>query len=152
MKLFILTSVCVALFSVSCNCSKSSAVDNNTITTKEKNLSGLEGIWELNYLSGTKIAFEGLYPYRKPFLSFNTKEGRVSGNSSCNSFTGDIIVSGYHLHFDQSIAMTKMFCPGDGENNFINTLKKVDAYEISDEGGKLNLLAGGIVIMRLQKK
>ena len=152
MKKIILILACIAVFTSSCNSTKSSTTDENTTATKENNLSGLDGIWELNYISGTKIAFEGLYPDKKPFLSFNTKDGRVSGNSGCNSFTGSMSVSNSYLHFDDSMAMTKMFCPGNGESNFLDGLKKINGYSISDEGKTLNLLSGDVAIMRFEKK
>jgi len=152
MKKIILILACIAVFTSSCNSTKSSTTDENTTATKENNLSGLDGIWELNYISGTKIAFEGLYPDKKPFLSFNTKDGRVSGNSGCNSFTGSMSVSNSYLHLDDSMAMTKMFCPGNGESNFLDGLKKINGYSISDEGKTLNLLSGDVAIMRFEKK
>src|SRR5690606_27494349 len=39
----------------------------------------LEGTWELDYISGPRIAFAGLYPNKKPILTFDMAEGRVSG-------------------------------------------------------------------------
>ncbi len=33
--------------------------------------SALPGTWELNYISGKRIAFEGLYPDKKPQISLN---------------------------------------------------------------------------------
>ncbi|HRP54558.1 META domain-containing protein [Agriterribacter sp.] len=46
----------------------------------------LNGSWELDYISGPKIAFEGLYPGKKPFITFNLADSRATGNSSCNNF------------------------------------------------------------------
>jgi len=152
MKKIIFISACIALFSVACNSTKSSTTEETVLTEKESNPSLLEGIWELDYLSGTKVAFENLYVDKKPFLSFNTKDSRVSGNSSCNSFTGNITISKNYLRFDDAMAMTKMFCPGEGESAFVDGLKKVNSYSITDNGKTLNLIMGDIAIMRFHKK
>ena len=50
------------------------------------------------------------------------------------------------------MTMTKMFCPGDGESSFMDGLKKVNSYSVSDEGKTLNLIMGDIAIMRFHKK
>lgn len=152
MKKLICISACIALFAVSCNSTKSISTQEMASTQKENNLSLLEGIWELDYLSGTKVNFENLYVDKKPFLSFNTKDSRVSGNSSCNSFTGNVSVSKNYLRFDDAMAMTKMFCPGEGESNFMDGLKRVNSFSITNNGKTLNLLTGDIAIMRFKKK
>lgn len=152
MKKLILISICVALFAISCNSTKSTTTGEMAATAKEVNPSELEGIWELNYLSGTKISYENLYTDKKPFLSFNIKDSRVSGNSSCNSFTGNITLNKNYLRFDDAMAMTKMFCAGEGESSFMDSLKKVNSYSVSDNGKTLNLLMGDIAIMRFHKK
>lgn len=64
--------VFLGLVLISCKCTKTSTV------------SKLDGTWELNYISGPRIAFDGLYPDKKPTIVFDSKENRVSGNSSCN--------------------------------------------------------------------
>jgi len=153
MKKIILTSVIAVFFLSSCNCTKKAAEKTAAAKTEQTNtVSDLDGTWELNYISGAKIAFEGLYPDKKPFVLFNTKENRASGNSSCNSFTGNVSINENWMRFDENMAMTKMFCPGDGENAFIQSLQKVNAYAISDGGKTLNLLTGDIAIMRFSKK
>lgn len=154
MKKIILLSAFIGFLLISCS-SKSSTTEQDgadEATAKESPVSDIDGIWELNYISGPKIAFEGLYPDKKPFLSFNTKEGRISGNSGCNSFTGNASISQNRFRVDENLAMTKMFCPGEGENTFMESLKKVNTYSISDEGKTLNLIMGDIAIMRFSKK
>ncbi len=111
----------------------------------------LEGSWELNYISGRRIAFEGLYPDRKPFINFDPAQKRVSGNTSCNSFTGPYTVIGRSITFSESMAMTRMACPGEGEAAFLDMLKKVNAFSLSD-GNTLTLLIGDIAVMRFSKK
>jgi len=125
-----------------------SCANKKMVTTKD---TSLNGTWELNYISGPRIVFEGLYPDRKPTLIFDIEENRVSGNSSCNSFNGDLKIEGNKIDFNSPMAMTKMFCPGEGENVFIESLKKVNSYSVTD-GNTLNLIMGDIAIMRFTKK
>lgn len=97
----ILTLVFVSSILLSCNvfkCKKKDAV------------SKLDGTWELNYITGPKITFEGLYPNKKPTIIFNTKENQVSGNNSCNSYTGKLAIDGNKIDFTQPMAVTKMMC------------------------------------------
>ena len=129
---------------VSCNifkCKKTDAV------------SKLEGNWELNYITGPRITFDGLYPNKKPTINFNVKENRVSGNSSCNSFTGKLNVTGNKIDFTQPMVMTKMMCgDGQGEQVFMNTLEKITSYYITDDGKTLNFISGDVAMMKFTKK
>lgn len=133
--------VFLGLVSISCKCTKTGTV------------SKLDGTWELNYISGPRIAFDGLYPNKKPTIVFDSKENRVSGNSSCNSYTGKLSVDGNKIDFTQPMAMTKMMCgDGQGEQTYINTLQKITSYDITDDGKTLNLISGDIAMMRFTKK
>jgi heat shock protein HslJ len=117
------------------------------------NVNSLEGTWQLNYITGPKISFEGLYPDNKPTISFNLKEKKISGNSSCNQYFGIIKVDGNKIDFkDAKIGMTLMACQGIGEETFMKTLEQVDSYSISNDGKTLNFLTGDIAIMRFAKK
>ena len=108
---------------------------------KSDSVSKLEGSWELNYISGPRIAFEGLYPNKKPTIIFNLKENRVSGNSSCNSYTGKLNVEGNKIDFTQPMVMTKMMCEdGQGEQTYVNTLQKITSYTITEDGKTLNFI------------
>lgn len=111
----------------------------------------LNGMWELTYISGRRIAFEGLYPDKKPFIQFDRENKRVSGNTGCNSFTGRFEVSGSAISFPEPMAMTRMACPGEGEQAFTDMLKKVNAYAITD-GATLSFLIGDVAVMRFTKK
>lgn len=139
-KLFILV-FCTFLL-ISCKGVKTDAV------------SKLDGTWELNYISGPKITFEGLYPNKKPTIKFNSKENQVSGNSSCNSYSGKLFVDGNIIDFTQPMAVTKMMCLDglQGEQTYLSTLQKITSYNIVDDGKTLNLISGDIVMMRFTKK
>ena len=86
------------------------------------NTAALTGTWELNYITGTRIAFDGLYPNKKPTLKLDASAKTVSGNTSCNSFNGPLKVDGNKISFTDPMAMTRMMCPGEGENTFLETL------------------------------
>lgn len=129
---------------ISCNSKKEVATTGSN---------SLEGNWELVYISGPRIAFEGLYPNQKPNITFNLKENRVMGKNSCNNYSGRITLDGNKIIFDdQGMISTKMFCEGDGENTYMNTLGKINGYSISDDGKTLNLLTGDVAMMRFERK
>ena len=123
---------------------KFKAVTNSNITT------GLQGNWELNYISGKKIAFEGLYPDKKPQITFDVVKNQVTGNTSCNNFNSLFTLNGSSINFPEQIAMTRMACPGEGESTFLEMIKKINRYTVI--GNTLNLLIGDIAVMRFKKK
>lgn len=110
----------------------------------------LSGTWELNYLSGLKIAFEGLYPDKKPTLAFNFSAKEVGGNTSCNGFSSKYTINGNNINIAEPFAKTMMFCEGGGEQAFLNMLKKVNKYSISDN--TLTFLIDDVAMMRFAKK
>lgn len=124
----------------------------NSVKTANGQIAALQGAWELNYISGPRIAFGGLYPDNKPTITFNLKEDRVSGKNSCNSYSGTLNADGSKINFKQPMMVTKMFCPGEGENVYMNTLQKIDSYSVSEDGKTLNFMMGDIVMMRFEKK
>lgn len=105
--------------------------------------------WELDYLSGPRIAFNGLYPDRKPKISFNETTHKVTGTDSCNGYSADFTVSSNTISFGEPGPTTMMYC-GEGEKFFLNTIKKVNKYKI-DNDGKLNLMIGDVPMMRFKK-
>lgn len=133
--------VFLSAFLISCKCQKTDSA------------SKIDGSWELNYITGPKIAFDGLYPNKKPTINFNVKENQVSGNNSCNSFTGKLNITGNKIDFNQAMAVTKMACmDGQGEQVFMSTLQKITSYDVTDDGKTLNFISGDIAMMRFTKK
>ena len=124
----------------------------DSVKTANSQKVALQGAWELNYISGPRIAFAGLYPDNKPTITFNLKETTVSGRNSCNSYSGKLNVDGSKISFKEPMMVTKMFCPGEGENVYMNTLQKIDSYSVSEDGKTLNFIMGDIVMMRFEKK
>ena len=127
-------------------------IDENNRVDASSDSSKLTGTWELNYITGSRIAFDGLYPNKKPTITFDVVNNSVSGNTSCNNFSGQLKVTGNKIDFTGPIAMTKMMCQdGKGENVFVETLKKVNTYTISN-GTSLNFIQDDMVVMRFSKK
>ena len=120
-------------------------------SSESSGLSKLDGNWELDYISGPRIAFNGLYPGKKPTIKFELAEKRLSGNSSCNSFYGKLDADDTHINFNTPFATTKMACPGEGETIFFEMLKKVNLYNVSGDT-TLNFMMGDIAIMRFIRK
>lgn len=141
----VLTLVFLGVVLISCNASK---------TQKEDSVSKLEGTWELNYITGPRIAFDGLYPNKKPTITFDLKENRISGNSSCNNYTGKLSITGNKIDLTQPMAMTKMMCVDgqQGEQTFMSTLPKITSYDVTDNGKTLHFISGDIAMMRFTKK
>lgn len=66
----------------------------------------LFGDWELNYLSGPRIAFDGLYPDKKPRINFKLATNELGGNTSCNGFSSKIIIDGNKITIAEPFAKT----------------------------------------------
>lgn len=124
----------------------------NSTQSTIKTSASLEGTWQLNYITGPRIAFDGLYPNKKPTIIFDLKEKRVSGNSSCNQYFGQLNIDGNQINFkDAKMGMTMMACQGEGESVYMRTLEKINSYSISEDGKTLNFIMGDIAMMRFEK-
>ncbi|MEJ5091022.1 META domain-containing protein [Sphingobacterium faecium] len=115
----------------------------------EKGEQALSGTWELDYISGPRIAFQGLYPNEKPSITFDLSTKKVSGNSSCNNYNGTFKTENNHISFGP-LASTKMACEGSGESVYFSTLGKITSFDVN--GTTLTLIMGDIAMMRFQKK
>lgn len=105
--------------------------------------------WELEYISGPRIAFGGLFPDKRPEIAFNKATQRVEGFSGCNGYAADCVLNGENISFGEPDPRTMMYCD-NGEEIFLNTTKKVNKYKI-DEHGKLNLMIDNVPVMRFRK-
>jgi len=104
--------------------------------------------WELEYISGPRIAFEGLFPEKKPQITFDKASGKVTGTDSCNGYSADYELAENTIAFGDPGPTTMMFC-GGSERQFLQMMKKIDGYSMED--GKLTLLVGDIPMMRFKK-
>lgn len=117
---------------------------------KNTSISKLNGDWELNYISGTRIAFNGLYPNAKPSISFDAAKNEIHGNTSCNGFSSKTTIDGNKISIAEPGPMTMRYCEGGGEKQFLDMLKKVTNYDVNNN--TLTLIQGDIAIMRFTKK
>ncbi len=106
--------------------------------------------WELEYVTGPKIAFDGLFPENKPQITFNTSKKEVSGTTGCNGFSTKYTLDGQTIEFDENFPTTMRYCEGGGEQVFLKMIKEVNHYFINYEG-KLFLNKGDIPMMRFKK-
>ncbi len=106
--------------------------------------------WELEYISGPRIAFEGLYPNKKPQIIFNTTTNEVNGSSSCNGYMAKYTSDGKTISFGEPGPTTMMFCEGGGEQTFLQMMRKVNNYSV-DNNGKLSLNIDEVPMMRFKK-
>jgi heat shock protein HslJ len=144
MKSIVLAFTTTALcFLIACNNGKNSM-------KAYKKPAKLNGTWELNYISGPRIAFEGLYPGKKPRIVLEVTGKHVSGNTGCNSFSGPFTLDGSKINLSGPMILTKMFCPGDGENVFLETIKKIDSWSLTDDK-TLNFIMGDVPMMRFTR-
>lgn len=142
----ILLFVVLAIVVSSCESKKSATEVSNAPAS-------LEGTWALNYITGTRLSVDELYTMKKPMLTFNIKESKVNGNTGCNIFNGMISnITPGKITFDENMAMTRMYCDGDGEKVFIENFQKINGFSITDNGKTLHLMMGDIDLIRLQKK
>ena len=141
MKSILITTIAIATI-LGCNGSKNAHSGSNP--------DKLNGAWTLNYLSSPGENWDSLYKNKKPEMNIVVADGRLSGTTSCNSFSGPVTIDGNKISFPESFAMTRMLCPGKGEAVFLETLKKVNTY--STDGKTLTLIMGDIAIMRFTKR
>jgi heat shock protein HslJ len=62
------------------------------------------------------------------------EDGRVSGTTDCNSFQGTVTVEEHRIRFDENMAMTRMFCEGSQESEFIRMLQSVQSFFFTSRG------------------
>jgi heat shock protein HslJ len=125
-------------------------------STKTKEVSTTQGksdlydfAWELEYISGPRIAFDGLYPDKKPYIQFKDAGSQFSGNTSCNGYSGKYNKKENSIQFGDAIK-TMIYCEGGGEETFLKMLGKVNKLAFDSEN-KLLLLIDDIPMMRFKK-
>tara|TARA_R110002020_G_scaffold91560_1_gene222259 strand:+ start:108296 stop:108718 length:423 start_codon:yes stop_codon:yes gene_type:complete len=108
----------------------------------------LAGTWTLTYITGPRIAFDGLYPKERPTMEFDLAANTVSGSTSCNRFNTSFTLDGSAISLG-NIATTKMFCEGQGEATFINMLPKVNNFQVKED--VLSFYMDEVEMMRFTK-
>ncbi|MEL4307785.1 copper resistance protein NlpE N-terminal domain-containing protein [Joostella sp. CR20] len=102
---------------------KKTMITDNALTNKK---------WKLVTLMGKPVAEIGKVG-TEPFIEFNTEEGRVFGNSGCNSFSGTYsLKEGNRFGTSQMISTRKACMDMTVETQFLGVLQKADTYIIKD--------------------
>lgn len=142
--------VLLAIIISSCNSTKkSTSIKENS--TMKANL--IDGLWEVNYIMNTPKPLNELFPKGKPTITFDSAKKAVAGNSGCNNFNGKCGIEGNSIKIDETMALTRKMCLDmTGEQIFLETLKKVNGYSVTNQGKTLNFIMGDIAVMRLERK
>ncbi len=109
----------------------------------------LSGEWVLTYITGPRITFDGLFPEAKPTIVFDLEKAKVSGNNSCNSYGGDLVLKGNTIKIEKPFS-TMMACQGSGEGTYMEILKEIETYKIDET--VLSFYKGDIEVMRFSRK
>ncbi|MEI9809840.1 MAG: META domain-containing protein [Bacteroidota bacterium] len=147
MKQILLTGIAAICFFAACHTTKQTTVSSKKAMA---NPSELNGAWQLDYISAPGLSFEALYPDKKPRLVFDISSSRISGHTGCNALSIPVNIDGIRISFNSRPATTKMFCPGEGERVFLETLEKINSWAVTD-ASTLNLITGDIAMMRFTK-
>ncbi|MEK8180815.1 META domain-containing protein [Flavobacterium buctense] len=149
-KYLFLTLLFSVIVFTSCHTNKT-AVTNATTNTMKANL--IDGTWEVNYILNTPKPIGELFPNVKPTITFDSYKNAIFGMSGCNNFNGKCTIEANSIKIESAIALTRKMCPNmSGEQAFLETLKKVNSYSVSNQGKTLNLIMGDIAVMRLERK
>lgn len=154
MKHFLILLI-VVLGIASCKTTqKSKSMENTTVAVDNSMKANLiDGNWEANYMANTPKPFAELFAGKAPTITINSVTGQMNGMAGCNNFNGKIAIDGNQLKIADEIALTRKMCPDmAGENVFIETLKKVNTYSVTEQGKTLNLIMGDMAVMRLTRK
>lgn len=145
-KILILTCLCGLLLPADSQAMCKKRKKNKTATSQQNTL---DGTWTLTYLEGADMAT--LYKGKIPGITFDVAGKKVNGNNGCNNFFGSITLDGSSLAFSGPMGSTKMFCPGAGEQQFMEALAKVTSFSFHGPN-EIDLIRGDIGVMRLQRK
>ena len=104
----------------------------------------IEGRWSVISLLGKTITTDET---EKGFPSINFGEnGKFFGSTGCNNYTGFFNINGNSISMNPG-SMTKMMCPGNVEQNFLNAIKQTRNFKFN--GDKLILLNKAKEVMSL---
>ena len=107
----------------------------------ENDTATLSGKWELLPVLSSDTAAGKI-----PFIVFNVKTGRFTGNTGCNNISGAFLLSQDALQFNEKLISTRKVCPGYNEEAFMENLLKTNRYQIQD--GVLQLMYNTTVLSK----
>ena len=101
-------------------------------------LSALTGkSWKLNSLMGSPLNMKN-FPMGLPGINFGN-DGKINGSTGCNNFNGSFKMDKSAVSLDPG-AMTRKFCEGSGETDFLNAIKQVNKMKM--DGNVLKMMNG----------
>ena len=111
----------------------------------EKDTTQLGGQWFLQPVLVSDTATGKI-----PRLVFDLSTKKFTGNTGCNSMSGQFEFTDSTLQFNQRIITTRMACIGYNEKEFLETLHRTNSYKL--QGGTLILLFDQTELSRWTRK
>lgn len=120
---------------------------NKTTENTNGGMNRLNDIWVLESMGDIKVKAEN---YRKglPQLEFHIADMQYMGNTGCNSLSGKFEADDKKIKILPG-AMTRMYCKGANEGDFLKLLNAATTYNITDN--RLSLKENGKTVMVFRK-
>jgi len=92
---------------------------------------------EMHTWTWVKTAYNNdtvVQPNEKEAFTLTFADGRVQGTTDCNGFGGAYTANERKIQFDDKMVMTKMYCEGSQETEFVKMLLNVGSYLFTGKG------------------
>ena len=123
-----------------------SLASNYVLNKVDRNL--VDKKWVLVGIEGVALSTP---PAVEAFITFNSKDNRVFGNSGCNNFSGSYKLGpGKQLMFSSMVTTRKMCVDMSIEDEINRLFDAIDSYTLQND--TLNLAKGGVSLIRLVVK
>lgn len=110
----------------------------------------LYGNWQLSHVSGSDMPFEVLYPTdKRPTIVFTEGKNIISGTTGYNTISCPTTITGNGITFNDC-SSTKVACEGPGESIFMDNLKSINHYRLTDDN-TLVLVTADNKVMRFTR-
>ncbi|NPA36230.1 MAG: META domain-containing protein [Chlorobi bacterium] len=133
--------IIITLSALSCSSAKIQKTKNTTQQSETMPINKTK--WILISYKGQKPSEAG-FKKRIPYLIIDEEKGQITGHSGCNSFNGQVNISGNKIKTGV-LTSTKAYCMGVPEHEFFKLLNGTDNFKISAD--KLKLLKGNEVLL-----
>lgn len=126
MKQLLSLSLLVCLVLVGCK-----SQDTASKSSKKTEIALENTKWVLEKLNGDPVNLS-MAELEMPFIKLNASEGTINGNSGCNSFGGNYLLSDKKTIQISQIKATLRHCEDLGiESVFMSNLKKAKTFKVS---------------------
>lgn len=122
--------------------------DKKNLESNAGSLQNLNTSWVLESMGDIKVKAEN-YLKGLPQIQFNTSTMQYTGSTGCNSINGKFEADAKKIKVFTG-AMTRMYCEGANEPEFLKLLHAVNTYSITNN--KLSLSENGKPIMVFRKE